>query len=217
VLALIASCYGPALGLPDGGPGPGDAATADAPGLLTLGENIGDTSVAVSDCFLRYVEPDTVFGYAPSVDMNSLGARQVGLLRFELAPLDLSGGVQSAELVVVVTDGSADGEVALYEVLEDWDEVQATWNSRLAKTPWASAGATAGSRGAMIGGFTSPSAGEVTVRLPVELVLVWHGDDSQNHGVALELDSATSDAMSFVSSEGSDGARPRLRLALASP
>jgi hypothetical protein len=95
--------------------------------------------------------------------------------------------------------------------------VQATWNSRLASVLWASAGATAGSRGAMVGGFEAREAGEVAVALPVELVMAWHGDDAQNHGVVLELESSTSDALIFGSSEGADGARPRLRIVLGPP
>jgi len=140
------------------------------------------------------------------------------LLRFDLSALAKTSRILSASLRVSIS-GSQHGAIDVYPVLEAWTGGTqngtlgvASYNQRTAGTAWSSPGCGAPSSrsGESAAEFPPNVTGEQTIDLPAPLVEAWIGAPSDNYGITLVQQSG--DDTRIVSSEGTDGSRPRLVL-----
>src|SRR5262249_10456759 len=142
-------------------------------------------------------------------------------LRWDIAAIPAGSAVQSAAIVINVTDATA-GRYELYEARRAWVESQATWNQFAAGSAWQDVGAYgANDRGAtLVGTLTAASTGAVTIALNsagVALVQQWVDTPSTNRGL-LVTNFDVSDRVDFRSREdATPSLRPRLDVTYASP
>ncbi len=187
---------------PDGGL-PGDASPPTAPDAgvpqndqpdagpppvtmtLTFGERPGDDVRGVTtDTFLRNDKPNQRFGDHGDVSVNADPAKH-GLLRFELSALPAGATIDSAVLEVNVSDPVESGELLLYRLVEDWEELEATWNERRNGQRWTAPGAAPPMSALPIAqaSLAARDTGLFTVTLPATLVQSWVDQPSSNFGV----------------------------------
>ncbi len=124
--------------------------------------------------------------------------------------------VVSAKLAMVNTDPSA-GPLYVNRVLQDWDEMQATYNNRLAGTPWATPGMQAGSDYENIANPRKyvPTSGSFNEFDVTAIAQAW-ADGAANHGVVVR--STSSDGAFYLSDDTAQpGDRPVLILDTATP
>ncbi len=142
--------------------------------------------------------------------------RQVGLLYFDLTPLAAGTTISGAVLSLrTPADEFADGDVNVYQMLESWVDVEATWNERASGTAWTAPGADVGSRSDVILATFTASAQFTTydIPLPAALIQGWVDDPSSNFGVAL-VATGTDIGQLFASSSGTGENRPLLSVSV---
>ena len=143
------------------------------------------------------------------------------LMRIDVSALPAGAVVVSAQLRLSTTGNGhlASGRIAIYPLLEDWDEGAAddgvgvaSWALRSGVTPWATIGAGApGSRGTTPLATFTPSADDTSydIALPPAIIEAWR-DPGANHGFILVAESAGSESGFFVSRGGARAKRPLL-------
>jgi hypothetical protein len=203
-----------------------DPATNKPVGARTLvfGENADDDLGEVTaDTFMRSNRPTENFGRRVTFDINN--SPEVGLLRFDLSALPQSSRIEGAALRLRTVDPTNE-LVLFHRTLERWDEGDgsgdvdcASWSCRTADgATWKNPGCgPPGSREAKALGTLAPDQADTTYELKppelTELVGRWVADDALNHGLAI---TSTGD-VTFVSSEGLAGHRPRLEVRYTLP
>jgi hypothetical protein len=126
--------------------------------LLLLSAALGRADLAtlnpLADTYLNSFSSTANFGTISIMKLGTAGssggsAIQRGLMRFDpLAGIPSGSIIQSVQLNIVVTRKPFTDAVpafALFRVLTDWAEAEATWINRLDGIPWASPGGAAGS------------------------------------------------------------------------
>jgi hypothetical protein len=223
-----AASVGEAGGSADAGSPSGADGPAGTPTTLAFGERAGaDVGGVTQDAFL--VEWGQALNAGATEDVHFAGGagdHEVGLLRFDLGSIPANATVTAAELRLYSESGTSlldvGNQVAIFELLEAWDEGAATldpgtanWDQRVAGTAWASEGAGApGSRGStpLASVAWSTMGQEHTIALPLAVVQRWVEDANANHGLAFattQTDNA--DYGYFLSSDNADdGKRPLL-------
>jgi hypothetical protein len=160
----------------------GDATPDAAVMQIVIGERAGgaqntfDTSIAQG-------QPGLANGTLEDMSLtSSVAGLDTALLRFDMGSIPAGATVVAAriDLVRITYGDDTPGEIAVYPMLEPWDEASATWNQRSAATPWT---VTGGSRGAEIMRLTPNMTFSFT--LPAALVQSWIDTPATNFGVAI--------------------------------
>jgi len=165
------------------------------------------------DTMLEGKKPNATNGADKKLSVDG-SPDQAILLRWDVSSLPAGSPVQSAQLVLHVTDKS-DESYPLYALLRDWDETTATWNQAASGTNWATIGAQGTSdRGTtQIGTLRGTSKGTATVELSaagIALVQSWIDNPSTNFGIVIQ-NYNNSNALKIASREATGG-RPRLNI-----
>ncbi len=169
-----------------------------------------ETDVAVAaDAFISEAQPNSNFGAASTITVDSLGAsRTWGLARFDVSALPGSSALLQARLLLDAVSPTTSGAipVSVYAAAASWQEGGVTWNGF---------GGSSG-RGALQATTTvngnGPYAWDVTA-----LARAWLDDPQANQGIVLSHTSNNSPVY-FASKEHTlITARPRLRLVYALP
>lgn len=202
-----------------------DRTTPDGPVVSADGPDgpTGDVEAnapVVADTTLDSAVKTANFGAATELRVD---AAAVSLVRFDLAPVG-SGTVVTAELHVwtTATGGLDRGQVAVFAVLEAWDEGTdtgqdgvASWNQRRAGTDWTDPGAGApDSRAATLLGQAQAvaDASEAVIALSPAVVNGWMAEPTTNFGLALVGVDTFSRHLILVSREGQSGHAPVLHV-----
>jgi len=181
--------------------------------LVRVGERAGaDIADVTRDTTIEGETPAMNYGTRDMfrVDMNP---EELGLLYFDLSTVSETAQIETAELVLVSGANPSNGPMGVFEMLESWDEMTATFEQRSTGVPWTSAGAGTGSRGdSPLTTFSSPiDDTEYAADLPASLVRRWVSNPETNFGVAIVALGA--DGGNYGSKERSTaGLRPELRL-----
>ena len=202
--AGVASVPDTGMPVPDAQVAPADAALAPLVTVVLAEADAYDT-------YLSAVAPDDTHGADRAVRAD-VDPMKIGLLRFDLSSIPPAAVVESAELVVHISEALEDGELVVHRMLEDWSESEATWNQRSAGTPWATAGAGTGSYDPAL--LFSLSARDIaTYTLPLATVQAWVTQSAQNHGMRWMSTSTDGRGVDFKSSETSQTElRPFMRI-----
>lgn len=121
---------------------------------LTLRADLVTNVTSTADSYLQQLSPDANNGSSTTLIAGTIGFTgnmeiRRGILRFDLSNVIPTGAtINSVTLQVTVTKapfGGANSTFDLVRVLEPWDEMQVTWNSRLTGTGWNTAGVLGGS------------------------------------------------------------------------
>ncbi|HUS32619.1 MAG TPA: DNRLRE domain-containing protein [Kofleriaceae bacterium] len=153
------------------------------------------TFADVADTYTDSANPTTAFGGTASMYADGSTTPATALVRFDLSAIPTTAVVQSAVLHVWVSNdiGAA---VQVYQMLEGWDELTATWNQRMTNTAWTGAGASPPSRGTtMLASFT-PDAfyAEKTGTIASSVVQSWVTTPALNYGFAITTQDADGSA-----------------------
>ncbi len=194
------------------------ATASAATSTLTFREGVSGYA-GTADTTLFEATPDTnaggddgtsVFGEIDNVD----GERERALVRFDLSDVPANGTVTSAK--VTFTSADPGDQVVAHEVLEDWDEAEATWNQAAAGTPWSTPG---GELGAAISDPVAVGApGEpVEVVLDTATVQGWVDDPATNFGFALVSTGHADTAHLYTSERGTEEQRPVFEIVVEVP
>jgi hypothetical protein len=196
-----------------------DAPAADAPPAPTqvrsFGERPSSTVMGVaSDTFVTSLLPATNYGTERTIDIESVGEDQVGLLRFDLSSLPTTAAVMVGELRLATSNGAGTNSAdptRIYQVLEAWDALGATYDLRSSGTPWTSPGVGPGSRDTVILASFTPAAvaTEYVIALPAAVVQGWVTSPATNFGLAL-VDAGADDAAFCSSEHNTNAMRPEL-------
>ena len=197
----------------------GDATTR----TLILGDNPrDDVAGAVDDTTLSSAtgELDLNFGASAGIAITSEPAT-TGLIRFDLSSLPRASEIVRAELELTPCEGcAASGAIAAFPVLESWSEGDQdagnacpSWNCRADGVAWTVPGCgffseTNRSREAQA--VAQAAIGGRVVLDVTGAVTAWAAAPATNFGVSLLVDEEG--AAELASSEGAEGARPRLRV-----
>ena len=150
--------------------------------------------------------------------LSSDATHFVGLLRFDLSSIPVDALLSAApELIVANGDNNLEsGSVKVWALVEDWDELDATWDQRASGASWSTSGAGTGSRSPSPIGEFSPSLENVehTVPLDSTTVQLWIQVPGLNRGVSLDVGHDAGTGVSFYSRnyETDPALRPRLRV-----
>jgi len=157
------------------------------------------------------------------------GSTTVALLRFDLSPICPGSIVQTAQLELTTTDDNlgSNGTVAVYMMLEDWDEGGgniggntgfANWTERKSGVAWSGPGASPPSREAQpIHTFLPTDTNhQYKEALPPASIQKWVTTPSSNFGLAVLVINGDSD-VSFSTREGSDKTAPGLVIESIAP
>ncbi len=134
---------------------------------------------------------------SPSTETNS----------FSKVTLPEGAIVENAVLHIYVTEAYG-YSVDIHPVLESWNELQVTWNSRESGVPWSTAG---GHIGALAGSFLADNTGWKTFNMTA-LVNGWL-DGADNNGILLKAQNPF-ESTSFLSSDYNTDANLRPKLVL---
>ena len=177
----------------------------------------------VKDTSLDAWNPGAVYGGDTALWVRGDGAREV-LLSFDVSGIPTYATVQQAVLGMWVQYGYPTGQsmtVSVHQLLRDWTELEATWNSASGSTPWQTPGAQ--------GPTDSMSTPEDTQTLLAsntwvsfdltELVAQWVIDPDSNHGVLLKGPGVGSMYFKLPASEYtiSTDTRPKLQVNFSLP
>lgn len=164
-----------------------DAGTPPMTTTLTFGERPTDDVTGVTiDTFIQADKPGTAFGDETFVSVDA-DPEQHGLLRFELSALPAGATIDSAVLEVNVSNPVETGELLFYRLLEDWEELEATWTNRRKGQRWTAAGAAPPMSAFPLAqaSLAARDTGLFTVSLPATLVQSWVDQPSSNFGVVM--------------------------------
>jgi len=102
------------------------------------------TNLPIADTAIRDAAPDLNQGTAaalPVGDSQTGTVHNRGLFKFDLSNLPANAVITDATLrLTVIQSGTPDASYDLNRLLVDWSETNATWNNRLASTPWTNPG-----------------------------------------------------------------------------
>jgi hypothetical protein len=142
------------------------------------------------------------------------------LVKFSLSSLPAGSIINSAHLRLRVgsigwTDDPTGETLNVYQVTEDWDEMQATWNSRLTGTAWtgtnpAGSGGTWTATGAASATIPSNSTGYWIDWTVTTIVKAWVENSQPNYGFIIDSPSSKDWTISFGSKEDTSAWRPTL-------
>ncbi len=164
-----------------------DAGTPPVTTTLTFGERPTDDVTGVTtDTFIEADKPNTAFGDDVNVSVDA-DPEQHGLLRFDLSALPAGATIDSAVLEVNVNNPVETGELLFYRLLEDWEELEATWNNRRKGQRWTAPGAAPPMSAFPLSqaSLAARDTGLYTVTLPPSLVQSWVDQPSSNFGVVM--------------------------------
>jgi len=113
------------------------------------------------------------------------------LHRFDLSSIPAGSTVNSATIYFYAATLTGTPSVSCYRVLTHWDEMQATWNSRLTGTAWGAPGMLSGTdyNATAIGSATISAVGWVSFSI-TSTVQGWVSNTYANEGVMYKLTSA---------------------------
>jgi hypothetical protein len=151
-----------------------------------------------------------------NVDGDDAG-KTYGLVKWENLVLPQGANVIGVTIQLTIFD--AGSVYNMYEVLQDWNESQATWTNRLTGVPWNTPGATgAGTDVGPLVGVVNQSTIPLTAE-GVAMVLGWVNDPSSNHGVVInDVGTGGTDGIDFRTKEfGTATDRPKLSILFAEP
>jgi len=167
------------------------------------------------DATIRQVNPTTKYGTAGTCEADGddgNGVDKSCLLRWDVSAIPAGSKVQSASITVQVTSATSNTYSA-FAVTRPWVEADVTWNNATSDVLWQTAGALgANDRGTLPLTTITGATGSRTIELNAAGIAAVQGwvDGSVNGGIVF-ADSAATDGVDFVSSEGANAAqRPRL-------
>ena len=194
---------GPSQG--DGGD-PSDGrfdASPDAAPVTTL-------HLAVADTFLAIAIPGAGFGSQTSALADADDNECTILLRFDLSSLPQPTTILNAKLVLWTHEDEG-RDVEVYPVFEDWDESQATWNSRSNGVAWTAQGARPPSRGTVPLGSVRADESFRRYEIPLNAGILNSGIAHLPKGLAIAT--SDNDGVRFITREsGTVDATPTLHL-----
>ncbi|MBW3599486.1 MAG: DNRLRE domain-containing protein, partial [Planctomycetes bacterium] len=173
------------------------------------------------DVTIQAKSPGANFGLDATLLVD--GSPDLGtLVKWDLSSIPAGSVAQSVSITLDVTNRT-NHDYELYELLREWDEVQATWTAPLAGQSWQIAGADGQSdRGDQVLAQAGPaSKGLHTFELNaagLAVVQSWLDAPADNHGFLLKDYVGASDGMDLSSREAADPARrPRLTITYLPP
>jgi hypothetical protein len=197
---------------------------------VTLGENGDDTIQAEThDAPIIFDTPEENRGGCTFSWADAENVTVRALWSVDVSALPAGAELLGAELVLTVGAGgdSAIGIAAgiqLQRLLEPWEEGTscgglgaANWNERLPGVSWGAPGADPPSVAPEVLGRLGGPIGfgqVIALPFPPAVVTAWR-ETGENHGLLIRAE--TQDGLFWVSREGDDGQRPRLRIAYRDP
>ncbi len=166
-------------------------------------------------------EPTTNFGSADEMEVDGAPDHSA-LLKWDLNSVPPGSAVQSAAITLELFDGSLD-TIEIYEMRQDWEEDEATWNQYRTGGSWQTEGAGGvPDRGSdVLGTILATDTGPFTITLTNSAVTVienWINDPSINYGFILQDYTDASDGIDLHSREANNVSnRPKLTLTFAPP
>ncbi len=191
------------------------------PTVIISDNTSGADFSGVEDCFIKSNAPTTSYNTALlDVVAWDVGDNVRSLIRFSgLSNIPASATVTSVTLTLNMSDPDTGNNIEFYRCLRNWVETQATWNEFSTGNSWATAGGrgTGDSSASASLASAPPLSGDVNFSGAglVADVQAWVDGSVANNGWLLKhaLDPAASGLFldnATVSSEGTDGLRPRL-------
>jgi hypothetical protein len=191
---------------------------------VTFGENTGDDFSGVVDARMPEIDPTTNYGSDSVIAASNFGG---GDLQSSAIRID---GLSSITGPVVVSDASLDlwidsinstPSYDMHRLLASFTEGGVTWNTRDGSTAWGTGGArgsgtdhaatvTASVSGGSAGGYQNITSAQL-----IADVQDWINGVNLNLGWVLRPTGGNGQAYIYVSSEGTDGNRPRLNVTYA--
>jgi hypothetical protein len=227
----IAACAGIGCSIEGGACRFHDDATGapTGPRTLRLGNNTADVGAVTRDTFLRSAVGFEDFNYGGD-DVIEVGDFETLLLGFDLTALPTTSQVTEAVLTLQVSTESSSATsqlVGFRPVLEEWDEGFgmgelgcASWNCRRAGgVAWTNPGCvgpTSCAEASVAGVFPAMLGATYDIGPEAALTAVvdgWVRQPQTNFGLAAR----SAGNARFISSEGLDGARPRLSVTFTIP
>lgn len=195
---------------PDAAPSPPDSGLGPLTTVVLTG--------AVADTFIHAGNPDGTYGARSFVRVDADTAR-VGLVRFDLAALPADAFIESAHVLVRVSESLESGEIVGHRMLQDWSESEATWNQRKNGIPWTVSGAGVGAYDpAPLFTFAPRDVGAYTIELPVGVVQAWLEQVAPNYGLRWMSNSVDGHGADFESNDASaTDPGPQLRVQYRTP
>lgn len=215
--------------LPAGQPTATPTATSTTTGQQTVSFQDGvSPSTAYAGTRDTYLSENTIttnYGASTALlvdgdDPPGSGRDLAALLQWDISAIPAGSPVTAATITLSITDASATS-YALYELLQNWSESQATWSEYALGAAWQTAGAQgATDRGStVLGSLTAPALGTYTLPLNaagVALVQNWVNNPATNRGLII-ASSSTTDGADFSSRESATPTnRPRLTVQYSS-
>ncbi len=196
----------------------GSPSDAGSPGLgggtpVGFGDRTDADYQACTDTWIIEYAPTQNRGTNGSIMLTGeAGKRQVGLVYFDISALVAGTTVTGAELQLRTNaDEYTDGEINVYQMLESWVDLEATWNERTTGVAWTTLGAGVGSR-SDVALATFAAAVDFTiyhVPLPATLIQGWVDDPASNFGLAL-VHTGIDIGQFYAGSSGTESNRPLL-------
>ena len=210
VVFLLAACRGPAgeQGIPGGY-------------ALVFQEGVNGYA-GTEDTNITEDYPDTNYdgNYVGVGDGGGTGVMR-GLIKFDLSQVVPSNLTVDRAYLTVRIHSSVDGSctVTAYALSESFSETTATWNSRVAATPWAVAGAYNGEAAISSSYLLSNEGGFETLELDAATVQSWIQNQASNYGILIKDNSelAVYSAGIYSSESPALTSRPKLTLYVSLP
>jgi hypothetical protein len=178
----------------------------------------------VADTYIRDSAPTANFGAAsPLLAGVALAGSPVQrcLFKFSLADLPSGATITSVNLQLIATAGPRENSnFDLNRVLNDWTETGATWNERMAGTPWGAPGSQAGTDFVANPSVTAPlqpvldpaTTNDFSSPGMVADVQMWLDDPDTNFGWILHATGGQSSSGRQVASRENASLRPVLTI-----
>ncbi len=162
-------------------------------GMLPVSSVLADTISVFNpdaDTYIYNSHPDTNYGTATSMKAAGDRASKV-LMHFDLSSIPSSATIVDAKLEVYIDSQAGETYFKIYQLLNEWNENEATWNIRKAGVNWDSAGGDM-DEGTFYGGpqiFASDVGKYKTISAEAatplkNLIQDWVSGNKANYGVA---------------------------------
>lgn len=199
--------------------GAGGAGAGGGPSCTTtqrFGNNTSDdVSSVVRDTYLDDSDESANFGTSDDLYSDEGPETRVALLRIDLSSLPVGATVCAATLRLHLGTNDSSEEQTFHEVLEEWQQGEATWQDRMANVAWGAQGCAepTSCAAAEVGSVTPEGADDRSFDIPLSVALVqrWVSNAAVNLGMAIKC-TGGEDGVIFRSSDHDDGLRPSLEI-----